>query len=87
MTVKIFIVQSPVEVNSTEREQTKVKRTKPGLRYQLSYGHACLCHTFTLKTKQPNLQLKNQPKQHLGYLPLSVTLPIMSLTCLSVFLV
>ncbi len=76
-----------MEVNSTERGQTKVKRTKRGLSYQLSCGYACLCHSITLKTKQPNLKLKNKPKQLLGYLSLAVTLPILDLFCLSVFLV
>jgi hypothetical protein len=35
---------------------------------------SCLCHTITLKTKQPNLKLKTQPKQLLGSLPLASAL-------------
>jgi hypothetical protein len=35
---------------------------------------SCLCRTITLKTKQPNLKLKTQPKLLLGFLPLASAL-------------
>ncbi len=36
---------------------------------------ACVCHAFTLTTKQPNLKLKGQFKQPLDYLSLAFELP------------
>ncbi len=33
-------------------------------------GHACMCCAIAYITKQPNLNLKTQPRQLKGYLPL-----------------
>jgi hypothetical protein len=38
-------------------------------------GRACIDQAIVHITKQPNLKLKTQPKQLLGYLPLAFALP------------
>ncbi len=41
-------------------------------------GCTCIGHAIVRKSKQPNLKLKTQPKQLLGYLPLAVVFPEVS---------
>jgi len=38
----------------------------------------CAKHLFCYEAKQPNLKLKTQPKQVLGYLPMAFALPAIS---------
>jgi hypothetical protein len=52
-----------------------VKGQNLGRVFNSRLGHACVCCAIAYITKQPNLKLKTRPKQLLGSLPLTFTLP------------
>jgi hypothetical protein len=56
----------------------KLKLTGLALGRVFNFSSGCMHHTMHLRpgvAKQPNLELKTQPKQLLGSLPLVIALP------------
>jgi hypothetical protein len=48
-----------------------------GRLFNFRNGRAHAVHLLCYGLKLPNLKLKTQPKQLLGYLPLNITLPVL----------
>ena len=59
-------------------DKLQLKGQNMGRVFNFSLGRACTCCAIAYITEHPNLKLKIQPKQLLGYLPLAFVLPGLS---------
>ncbi len=70
-----WIECSPRQTLSWAVDKLKPTGRNLGRVFHCRLGRTCIGHAIVHITKQPNLKLKTQPKQHLGSLPLAFELP------------
>ncbi len=65
----------------------KLQLTRQNLGRVFNFRNGCMCslHLFYYEAKQPNLKLKTQNKQLLGYLLLAFALPVQTLFLIIIF--